>query len=1102
MMIIVWVYGIISERELETGYIVYCSGMGCSMEYYKSREEIGIISNSSLIGEEGIQTIKEAINNNEAVGMIAGYYDDDLSILSVSDFLLYNLGYSYEEFEKFTNGSLKLLFYGENRSFLEKDRFIHIHGAGEGEMLTYDGTPVTVKLFKKDSVDSNGTVIWVMSIRVDWEHENITLINEVLKSGFWYFDCDNKGEIQDVHWSHAFRKMLGYNDILDFPNKLSSWSDLLHPADRDKTIKSLEEAIADKSNRKKYDVEYRLKMKDGSYQWFRAKAEIIRRTDNTARRITGIFVNIDDEKKAALQQKKAEAFHNAFTKTNLCEYYVDLKDNVFDSMKDDTSLMTIFEKCSTWDELIAEFVNNYVCDEYKEEIRKFYVRNYIERKLREIDGELNVECCIILNGEKRWVRNVILRGERDSSRYAIIFLRDITDAKREAQIQKQISADNREMGHLIESVTRLVDHFAICDLENNSYEYSMVNIKAAYPPAGKYSELVKKVTEKFKTLPPVKPMEELLTVSNLRDNIKDEKDIYKFEYCTMAEDGYRSLTFIPLEWNDNILTKVLWLSMDITQEKKQEIIGRKALKDAYEAAERANRAKTEFLTNMSHDIRTPMNAIVGLTAIAGANISHQDKVVDCLGKITSASRHLLGLINEVLDMARIESGKVSLTEEEFNLSVLVDNLVTLVKPSIDKHKHNFQVYVKNIEHEDVCGDTLRIQQIFTNLMSNAIKYTPDGGNIVFSIEEKVYGQSGLGCYEFTIEDNGIGMDEDFQKIIFQPFTRADDNRTTRIQGTGLGMAITRNIVNMMNGDIRVQSEPDKGTKIIVTIFLKLQDKDIDKIKGLVNLPALVVDDDVVSCESTVEALNEIGIIGEWVTTGEDAVMRTFERHERHDDYFAIIIDWKLPKMDGIEATRQIRKRVGRDITIIVMTSYDYSEIEDEARAAGVDAFITKPLFRSRLAAAFKNIIYGKTDYQSAKNYLKDIEKSDYSDKRILLVEDNDINRDIASEIIGMTGAKVETAQNGKEAVEMIEALPEDWYNLVFMDIQMPVMNGYETTAVIRSLPGKRGRLPIIAMTANAFAEDVQMAKNIGMNEHMAKPLDFNKLNEVLREYLR
>ena len=540
--------------------------------------------------------------------------------------------------------------------------------------------------------------------------------------------------------------------------------------------------------------------------------------------------------------------------------------------------------------------------------------------------------------------------------------------------------------------------------------------------------------------------------------------------------------------------------MDVSQEKKAEIESHKALKDAYRAAENASRAKTEFLSNMSHDIRTPMNAIVGLTAIAGANIESQDRVVECLGKITKSSRHLLGLINEVLDMARIESGRMSLAEEDFSLPELVDNLLTLTKPAIDEHKHQLEVHIEHIEHEAVCGDSLRIQQIFVNLMSNAVKYTPDGGNITLTIKEKPNGFSELGCYEFSIEDNGIGMTPEFQKIMFEPFSRADDHRTTKVQGTGLGMAIARNIVNLMNGDIQVESAPNKGTKITVTVYLKLQENEKEQEKELLDLPVLVVDDDKTCCESTVATLQEIGIAGEWALTGKEAVERCAARHKTGRDYFAVILDWKMPKMDGIATARKIRERVGEDVTIIILTSFDFSEIEEEARAAGVNAFMAKPLFRSRLTATLRQFTSGKKE-KNARNYLEDFAKENYAGKRILLVEDNELNREIATEIIGMTGVTIDSAENGKTAVEKVMEAPEKWYDLIFMDIQMPIMNGYEATAAIRALAGSRGKVPIIAMTANAFAEDVQLAKNTGMNEHIAKPLDLNKLNDVLKQWL-
>ena len=601
----------------------------------------------------------------------------------------------------------------------------------------------------------------------------------------------------------------------------------------------------------------------------------------------------------------------------------------------------------------------------------------------------------------------------------------------------------------------------------------------------------------YKTMKPLEPMDMLLSPENICKNLATENDIYKFEYCSQNEDVYKIASFIPLEWEAEKPVKVLWVSMDVSQEKKAEIESHKALKDAYKAAENASRAKSEFLSNMSHDIRTPMNAIVGLTAIAGANIDNKARVMECLCKITKSSRHLLGLVNEVLDMARIESGRMSLSEEDFSLPELVDNLVTLTKPSIDEHKHALEVHVRHIEHEAVCGDSLKIQQLFVNLLSNAIKYTPDGGNITFSIEEKPNGFSELGCYEFIIEDNGLGMSPEFQKIMFEPFSRADDQRTTRIQGTGLGMAITRNIVNLMNGSIKVDSALNRGTKITVTIFLKLQESEKEQEKELAELPVLVVDDDKICCESTVATLSEIGIAGEWVLSGKEAVQRCYEHHEKKEDYFAIILDWKMPEMDGIETARQIRKRIGSDITIILLSSFEFSEIEEEAKAAGVDAFIAKPLFRSRLTATLRRFVSEKKE-KTARDYL---ESADYSGKRILLVEDNELNREITSEILQMTGVEVEYAENGKIAVEKVLNAPANRYDLAFMDIQMPVMNGYEATAAIRGLSGERGQLPIVAMTANAFAEDVQMAKNAGMNGHIAKPLDVKKLSEILKKWL-
>ena len=936
-------------------------------------------SNMTALGDNVFEALQKTIVNNGGVGTITGYFDSELTILSVSELLLYNIGYTYESFMKQTKGSLKNLFYGEDVSFLDEERFPFIKGRGEGQILTADGSPINVYLYKENTTDKNGREIWAMSVQVNWEYENLTLINGAICSGHWYFDCDENGKIVDVSWSHAFRRMLGYNDILDFPNKLDSWSELLHPQDKERVMNQLYSAIADRTNQIKYNVEYRLRMKDNRYQWFRASAEVIRRVDGTANRIAGIFVNIDAEKKRIMQEQKLAAFHRAFTKSNLCEYYVNLEKNSFETFKVEASLMTAFEKSHTWDEFISHFVEYYVIDENKKTVTDFYNRSYIAEKLKGLETELSLECRIILNGKERWVRNVIMRGEIEDSEYAMIFLRDITEAKEENIKLQKMASDNANKEQLIQSMVRLVDRFAVCDLKNDRYRFYNLKGQMIYKPLGRYSEFQEQLLVNYKTMKPLEPMDMLLSPENICKNLTGENDIYKFEYCSQNEDVYKIASFIPLEWEAEKPVKVLWVSMDVSQEKKAEIESHKALKDAYKAAENASRAKSEFLSNMSHDIRTPMNAIVGLTAIAGANIDNKARVMECLCKITKSSRHLLGLINGVLDMARIESGRMSLSEEDFSLPELVDNLVTLTKPSIDEHKHALEVHVRHIEHEAVCGDSLKIQQLFVNLLSNAIKYTPDGGNITFSIEEKPNGFSELGCYEFIIEDNGIGMSPEFQKIMFEPFSRADDQRTTRIQGTGLGMAITRNIVNLMNGSIKVDSALNRGTKITVTIFLKLQESEKEQEKELADLPVLVVDDDKTCCESTVATLSEIGIAGEWVLSGKEAVRRCYEHHEKKEDYFAIILDWKMPEMDGIETARQIRKRIGSDITIILLSSFEFSEIESEAKAAGVDAFIAKPLFRSRLTATLRQFTSVRKE-KTARNYLENCQKQIIQEK--------------------------------------------------------------------------------------------------------------------------
>ena len=545
------------------------------------------------------QAVQKTLENNGGVGIMTGSYDQNLSILSVDNLLLHSTGYTFDTFMEQTKGSLRNFFYDEE-DILERDRFLQLHGTGEAQILTADGTVNNVRLCKEDATDEAGRQIWVMSVQVNWDHVNLALLNEAIYSGFWYFDCDENSEIVNANWSHEFRKMLGYHDTLDFPNKLESWSDLLHPQDKERVMVQLQAAIKDKTNQIKYQVEYRMRMKDNQYQWFRASAEVIRRLDGSASRIAGIFINIDAEKKEIMQAQKSAAFHRAFTKADLCEYYVNLEANTFDTFKVEPSLMTVFEQSHTWDELIRHFVDSYVVETDKKAVSSFYDRGYIAERLKGLETELALECRITLNGEERWVRNVVIRGEIEDSEYAMIFLRDITEAKVESARHLQMAADNASMEQLIQSIVRLVDRFVVCDLENDRYEFYNLNGQMIYKPLGFYHDFQMQVLEKYKTLEPLEAIDILIAPDNIRKKLKSENDIYKFEYCSLDEKTYKIASYIPLEWKNGKLEKVLLASMDVTQEKKAEIESRQALKEAYRSAENANRAKTEFLSNMSH----------------------------------------------------------------------------------------------------------------------------------------------------------------------------------------------------------------------------------------------------------------------------------------------------------------------------------------------------------------------------------------------------------------------------------------------------------------------------------------------------------------------
>ncbi len=599
--------------------------------------------------------------------------------------------------------------------------------------------------------------------------------------------------------------------------------------------------------------------------------------------------------------------------------------------------------------------------------------------------------------------------------------------------------------------------------------------------------------------------QEMLRQSSSAECIRkelSEKKTYYVNYRVFQDEEIKYFQMKAVragEWDSNHGIVLGFRSVD--EEIRSEMEKKNLLQDALLQANRANKAKSAFLSNMSHDIRTPMNAIVGFTALATAHIDQKEQVKEYLKKIMTSGNHLLSLINDVLDMSRIESGKIHLEEKPCCLPEILHGLRNIVQADI--HAKQLELYIDTVDvmDEEIYCDKLRLNQVLLNLISNSVKYTNAGGIISIRITEKSGAPAGYANYEFQIKDTGIGMSEEFVAHIFEPFERENNTTISGIQGTGLGMAITKNIVDMMDGQIEVKSKQGVGTefKVSFTFRIDMDAENPHDIPELQNCRALVVDDDFNTCDSVSYMLQQIGMRAEWTLSGKEAVLRTRQAIMRGDDYRVYIVDWMLPDMNGIEVVRKIRKETEENVPIIVLTAYDWTDIEEEAKEAGVTSFCSKPLFLSELRSCLYSIV--NTDETEQVNPAEELAKNFTG--RILLAEDNELNQEIAVEILSDAGFTADVAENGQVAVDMLKDSQPGYYQLILMDVQMPMMNGYEAVKVIRGLDNKElASIPILAMTANAFEEDRQAAIKSGMNGHIAKPIDINNLFSTLNEVLK
>ena len=1114
-----------SSQELETSREALLGALHISEDDMDSYLEL----------PEGNQTeVISLLGAIQPIGMIGGYCEEGFPLYFASQELYRMMGYSsYQEFETAIQGKVANTIYYEDLERVSRDLGDDYH-VGMAYTTTYrmprkDGSLFWV-LDKGRVVESEDHRLAILSYCMDiteimerqmdlqrsvtdleQQNRELQYLNNTIPVG--YHRCADTPDFDYLFVSNKFLDMLGYTlgEIQElFDNKFRN---MVHPDDWARLFEGQEQRDHAKTGDAHY--EYRIKAQKG-YIWVEDHTDYV--TGLGTPFFQGTLLDITDRVRLREDLKtNVKAFRIAAEEAgNL----------VFTYNRKERAIYCDEEIARTFGVSTVQNGVPYGIVERGGIVSEDTAETYIAVHEAILRGEKEAEGIVKLasvSGQENVYELKLQTVFDDNGRptdLAVGVYKDITERYlkvRELERSRQdllttkekLRAESREQLDMIYALSR--DYYALwrVDLDQDMIYLRRNEDRRNGIAVGKdqrtpepYSESLERFAAERVHPDDRKTLLAEADIRRIRERLKTE-EAYSIRLRRLESEtgkyGYVEWRIVRMADTGGAHAALIAVK-DVDGDVLQEAQRQSLLKDALSAAEHASRAKTTFLSNMSHDIRTPMNAIIGFTSIAASHLDNQERVRDCLEKIMSSSNHLLSLINDILDMSRIESGKITIQEKNCNLSERIHNLVNMIRPQMRAKRLEFFVDTIDVRDEDLILDPLRLDQVLINILSNAVKFTPPGGVVSFTIRQGESSKPGCSHYEFIIKDTGIGMSQDFIKRIFDPFERENSTTVSGIEGTGLGMAITKHTVDMMGGTIKVESRPAKGSTFTVAFDFRRQDVSRRKARPeeLEGLRALVVDDDFNICDSVTRMLEQIGMRSEWTTSGREAVFRVQKAHSDGDPFHIYIIDWIMPQMDGIETVRRIRRAVGDEAPIIVLTAYDWTDIEEEARAAGVTAFCNKPLFMSDL----RNVLLEASQPGEKHTLPAEKPKARFQGGRVLVVEDNELNREIITEVLENSGFQVEAASDGSIAVEKVRDSEENWFDLILMDIQMPVMDGYEATRAIRYLPRQDvTQMPIIAMTANAFEEDKERALQNGMNAHVAKPLDVETLMATLDRVL-